>query len=126
MPEKGGETIEELFKLLSPHGKPGCVTNLQEDETIDEAISRITTSEGMYKIYCLLVQKAQMADQGTAHQKMLSQKGRAAVDKALQLLAEELNIEKGSMAHMMANSAAQRRTKAAMQFDMQTKILQKI
>jgi hypothetical protein len=72
------------------------------------------------------VQKAQNANQETTHQKTLSQKGRAAVDKALQLLAEELNIEKCSMAHMMANSAAQRRTKAAMQFDMQTKILQKI
>jgi hypothetical protein len=68
----------------------------------------------MYKMYCLLVQKSQMADQGTAHQKMLSQKGRAAVDKALLLLAKELNIEKGSMEHMIANSAAQCRTKAAM------------
>jgi hypothetical protein len=80
----------------------------------------------MYMMYCLLVQKAQNADQGTTHQKTLSQKGRAATDKALQLLAEELNIEKGSMGHMIAKSAAQRRTKAAMQFDMQTKIIQKI
>jgi hypothetical protein len=126
MPEKRGETIEELFKLLPPHGKPGCVTNLQEDETIDEAISRIATSEGMYKMYCLLGQKAQVADQGTDHQKILSQKGRAAVDKALLLLAEELNIEKGSLEHTIANTAAQRRIKAAMQFDMQTKIIQKI
>jgi hypothetical protein len=57
---------------------------------------------------------------------MLSQKGRAAVDKALLLLAKELNIKKGLMEHMIANSDAQRRTKAAMRFDMQTKILQKI
>ena len=75
MPEKGGETIEELFKLLPPYGKLNCATNLQKDETIDEANSRITTSEGMYMMYCLLVQKAQNADQGTTHQKTLSQKG---------------------------------------------------
>jgi len=124
MPGKRGETIEELFKLLPPHSKPGCVTNLQEDETIDEAISRITTSEGMYKMYCLLVQKAQMADQGTAHQKMLSQKGRVAVDKALPLLAEELNIERGWMAHMLANSAAERRNRAIMQCEEKLQIMQ--
>jgi hypothetical protein len=48
------------------------------------------------------------------------------VDKALQLLAVELNLKRGSLAHMMANTAAKRRTRAAMQCDMQTKILQKI
>jgi hypothetical protein len=126
MSGKRGETIEEAFKLLPPYGKPGCVTNLQEDETIDEAICRITTSEGMYKMYCLLAQKAKMAERGADHQEMLLQKGRAAVDKALMLLAEELNIEGGSLEHSIANTAAQRRTKAAMQFDMQTKIIQKI
>ena len=48
------------------------------------------------------------------------------MDKALQLLAVELNLERGLLAHMMANTAAQRRTRAAMQCDMQNKILQKI
>jgi hypothetical protein len=126
MTRKEGKTIEELFKILPPFGKPGCVTNLQENETIDEAIGRISTSDEMYKMYYLLAQKAKMADQETSHQNMLSQKGRAAVDKALILLAKELNIERGSLEHTIANSAAQRRTKAAMQFDMQTKIIQKI
>ena len=46
-PAKGGETIEDMFKRLPPHGNPDCVTHLQKDETIDEAISRITTSEGL-------------------------------------------------------------------------------
>jgi hypothetical protein len=77
-------------------------------------------------MYWILSQKAQNADQGTDHTKMLSQKCRAAVDKALHLLAMELNLEKGLMGHMMANAAAKRRIRAAMQFDMQTKILQKI
>ena len=47
VPEKGGETIEDLFKQLPPYGKPDCATHLQKDETIDEAISRITTLERM-------------------------------------------------------------------------------
>ena len=45
VPEIGGETIEELFKKLPPHGKPDCVTHLQKDETLDEAINRIATLE---------------------------------------------------------------------------------
>ena len=48
------------------------------------------------------------------------------MDKALQLLVVELNLKRGSLAHMMANTAANHRTQAAMQCDMQTKILQKI
>ena len=50
-PEKGGETVEDMFKQLLPHGKPNCVTHLLTNETIDEAISRIEMLEGMYKIY---------------------------------------------------------------------------
>ena len=46
-PEKGGETIEDMFKGLPPHGKPNCVTHLLTNETMDEVISRITTLEGM-------------------------------------------------------------------------------
>ena len=47
------------------------------------------------------------------------------MDKAMHLLAMEINLKKGLMAHMMANAAAERRMRAAMQFDVQTKILQK-
>ena len=74
-PEKGGETIEYIYKRLPPRCKPDCVAHLSTNETIDEAISRITTSEGMYKMYWMLAQKAQNADQGTDHKKTLSQKG---------------------------------------------------
>ena len=79
-PEKGGETIEDMFKRLPPHGKPNCVTHLLTNGTIDEAIRRITMSEGMCKLYWMLAQKAQNADQGTDHKKMLTKKARAAVD----------------------------------------------
>ena len=72
--EKGGETIEYMFKRLPPHGKPNCVTHLRKDETIDEAISRIATPEGMYKIYWMLSQKAQNANQGTDHKEALTKK----------------------------------------------------
>ena len=77
-------------------------------------------------MYWILTQKARNANQGMDHKKTLSQKVRAAVDKAMHLLAMELNLEKGSLAHMMANTDAKRRTWSAMQYDMQTKILQKI
>ena len=56
-PEKGGETIEDIYKRLPPRGKPYCVTYLSTNETIDEAISRITTLEGMYKMYWMLMKK---------------------------------------------------------------------
>ena len=46
------------------------------------------------------------------------------MDKALQLLAEELNLEKGLLAHMMANTAAERRTRAVMQCEEQLQIMQ--
>ena len=73
-PEKGGETIEDMFKQLPPHGKPNCVTHLLTNETIDEAISRIATSEGMYKMYWMLSQKAQNADKGTDHKETQTKK----------------------------------------------------
>ena len=98
--EKGGETIEELFKQLPSYGKPECATYLQKDETIDEAISRITKSEGMYTMLCLMLQKTQNA----------SQKGRATVNKALQLIDEELNLEKGLIAHRIRQKIASQQT----------------
>ena len=45
-------------------------------------------------MYWILAQKAQNADQETDHKKTLSQKGRAPVDKAMHLLAMELNFKK--------------------------------
>ena len=114
------------YSINCRHLVSRIVLHLREDETIDEAISRITTLEEMYKMYWMLVQKSQNSDQGTNHDKTLSQKGQAVVDKAPHLLSTELNLEKGFLAHMMANTAAECSIWAAMQYDMQTKILQKI
>jgi len=73
---KRGETVEDLSKRLPPHGTPDCVTHLRKDDTIDEAINRITTSERRYKMYWMLSQKAQQnADLVTDHQKMLKIEG---------------------------------------------------
>ena len=47
MLEKGGETIEDFFKRLIPHGKPHCIMHLLINETINEAISKIEILEGM-------------------------------------------------------------------------------
>ena len=74
VPEKRGETIEDMFKRLPPHGKPKCVTHLLTNETIDEAISRIAMLEGMYRMYWMFSQKAHNANQGTDHKETLTKK----------------------------------------------------
>ena len=48
------------------------------------------------------------------------------MDKAMHLLAMKINLEKGSMDLMVANAIVERKTQAAMQYDVQTKGLQKI
>ena len=128
-PEKGRKTIEELFKQLLPHGMPDFVTHLWKDEAMDEAIDRIATSEGlegMYKIYWMLAEKAKGANLETDHKKLLTSKARAAVDKAIHLLAMECNLKKGSVELTVANSTAKRKVQAAMPYvvqTMQTKLL---
>ena len=102
-----------MFKRLPPHGKLNCVMHLLTNETIDEAISRIATSEGMYKMYWILSQKSQNADQGKGHKETLAKKVRAAVDKAMHLLAMELNLKKGSMDLMVANTIVERKIRLA-------------
>ena len=123
---KGGGPIEDMFKQLLPHGKPDCVTHLQKDETIDEAINRIATSEGMYKMYWMLSQKAQNANQGTDHKETLIKKAQTAVDKAMNLLAMELNLEKSSLDFTVANAVVKQKTRAAMQSEVRTEELRKI
>ena len=112
MLEKGGETNEELFKQLLPHGKLDCVTHLRKDETVDEAIDRIATleeSKEMYNMYWMLAEKAKGANLGTEHKKLLTSKAPAAIDKAIHLLAIELNLKKGSFELTMANFVAKRK-----------------
>ena len=77
-------------------------------------------------MYWMLSQKAQNADQGTDHKETLTKKVRAAVDKAMHLLAMELNLKKGSMDLMVANTVVERKTRAAMQYEVQTEGLRKI
>ena len=48
------------------------------------------------------------------------------MDKAMHLLAMELNLKKGSMDLMVANTVFERKTRAAMQHEAQTEGLQKI
>ena len=77
-------------------------------------------------MYWMLSQKARNVDQGTDHKQTLTKKAQAAVDKAMRLLAIELNLEKGSLELTVANVIAERKTQAAMQYQVQTKVLQKI
>ena len=68
-------------------------------------------------MYWMLSQKAQNAGQGTDHKEKLPKKVQAAVDKAMHLLAMELDLKKGSMHLMVANAVAKRKTRAAMQYE---------
>ncbi len=74
----------------------------------------------------MLSQKAQKANQGTDHKKMLTKKAQAAVNKAMYLLAIELNLEKGSLELTVANAVVESKTQAAIQSEVQTKDPQKI
>ena len=87
-----GETIENWIKQLPPHGKQDCVTQAWKYETIDKLISRIPTSEGLYKLFWMLTQKAKNVDLGLGHRAMINKKAHTAVDKAIHLLAIELNL----------------------------------
>ena len=72
MPEKGEETIEDIFKQLLPHGKQDCATFLQENETIDAAIDRLATSEELYKMYWMLTKKSRVVNQEMYHARVLA------------------------------------------------------
>ena len=74
----------------------------------------------------MLSQKAQNADQGTDHKKMLTKKARVAVNKAMHLLAIELNLERCFLELTVANAIAKRRIMATMQSEVRTKERQKI
>ena len=52
------KAIDKLIMRLPPHSRKDCITNTQDDETIDEHINRIPTSEGLYMMHWILAQKA--------------------------------------------------------------------
>ena len=74
---------------------------------------------GMYKMYWMLGQKAQNADQGTGHKETLTKKAQAAVNMAIHLLAMELNLKEGLLELTMANSIVERKLRAAMPYEVQ-------
>ena len=63
----------------------------------------------------MLTQKAKNVDLGTGRQEMIRRKACAAVDKAMHLLAIELNLRKHTLEHSVAHSIAKRRAIAAIQ-----------
>ena len=72
MPEKGEETIEDIFKRLLSHGKPDCTTFVQENDTIDTAINWLATSEESYKMCWMLTKKSRFVNQETYHARVLA------------------------------------------------------
>ena len=85
LPDKKGETIDEMIRQLPPHGTQSCITNTQDNETIDKLISRIPMSEGLYKLYWILTQKAKSPELDAKQRKVSLKKARSAVNRTLHL-----------------------------------------
>jgi hypothetical protein len=126
VPARRGETIEDMIKRLPPHGKQDCVTHARKDKTIDKLVKRIPTSKGLYKLFWMLTQKAKNAELGTGHQAMINKKACTAVDKAMHLLAMELNLVKHMLEHVVSHSVAKRRVIVIIQSEVVIEGLQKI
>ena len=103
------KAIDKLIMRLPPHSGKGCITNTQDDETIDEHINRIPTSEGLYMMHWILAQKAKSQVLDENQRKIASAKARSAVDRAMELLNIELSIEPNTKEHTIANSLAERK-----------------
>ena len=103
------KAIDKLIMRLPPHSEKGCITNTQDDETIDEHINRIPTSEGLYMMHWILTQKAKSQELDENQRKIASAKARSAVDRAMELLNIELSIEPNTKEHTIANSLAERK-----------------
>ena len=74
----------------------------------------------------MLTQNAKNAELGTGHQAMINKKSCTAVDKAIHLLAMELNLGKHMLEHVVAHSVAERRAIAIIQSEVVIEGLQKI
>ena len=96
------ETIDKLIEQLTPHGLQNCITHAQNNETIDEIINKVTTSDGLYRLFWLLAQKAKHKELGTDQQTMIKKKAHTAVDNAMHLLAIEKNLGKNMRAFVVA------------------------
>ena len=103
------KAIDKLIMRLPPHSGKGCITNTQDDETIDEHINRIPTSEGLYMMHWILAQKAKSQVLDENQRAITRAKARSAVDRAMELLAIELSIEPNTKEHTIANSLAERK-----------------
>ena len=125
-PDKRGETIDKLIMRLPPHGRQGCITNTRDDETIDEHIKRIPTSEGLYKMSWILAQKAESLELDKYQHKIIRAKARSAVDRAMRLLAIELSIGPDTIEHVVANSLAQRKALSSIKADVEREELRAI
>ena len=120
------KAIDKLIMRLPPHSGKGCITNTQDDETIDEHINRIPTSEGLFKMHWILSQKAKSLELDTYQRNIIMAKARSAIDKAEDLVSNEQSIEHNTLAHISANSVAQRKAFAIIKDDVEREISRSI
>ena len=93
---KMSNIIDKLIMQLPPHSRQGCITNARDDQSIDEIISRISTSKGLYKMHWLLTEEVKSKELNDNERKLIESKGRSAINKGMNLLAREKNISRES------------------------------
>ena len=104
---KMSNIIDKLIMQLPPHSRQGCISNARDDKTIDEIISRISTSKGLYKMHWLLTEEAKSKELNDDERKLIKSKGESAKTKGMNLLAKEKNISRESKEHIYLHMAAQ-------------------
>ena len=78
-----------------------------DDQTIDEIISRISTSKGLYKMHWLLTEEAKSKELNDDERKLIKLKGESAKTKGMNLLAKEKNVSQQSKEIFYLHRAAQ-------------------
>ena len=113
------KAIDKLIMQLPPHSGQSCITNIWDNETIDELIDRIQTSEGLYKLSWILSQKANSPELDKNQREITMAKARSASDRAMHLVAIEQSKVPNTIEHTIAISIAQRKAIDIVQADVQ-------
>ena len=118
--------MDKLIMRLPPHVRQGCITNTRDNETIEEHIKRIPTSEGLYKMSWILAQKAESLELDKYQREITRAKARSARDRAMRLLAIELSIRPDTIEHVVANCLAQQKALFSIKADVEREELRAI
>ena len=104
---KMSNIIDKLIMQLPPQSRQGYISNARDDQTIDDIISLISTSKGLYKMHGLLTVEAKSKELNDDERKLIKLKGESAKTKGMNLLAKEKNVSQQSKEIFYLHRAAQ-------------------